>query len=378
MEGFEARQLQSIFESATDAIIIADHLGTILSWNPAAERIFEWEQAEIVGKPLTAIMPSSYSSMHEAGMKRFNATGEKRAIGKTVVLEGLTKSGKIFPIELSLGHWKANQQNFFCGIIRDITVRKRMEAEILKAQQELELKVVERTNELTHRNAELEQYAYVVSHDLKEPVRSIAGLISLLRLPGTEEEKDKYLQLIQHSTSRMIKLVDDLLEHSRIGVNRYVSTIDLNTLLKEVITDLQKTIVESNAEITYDSLPTIQGYRTELRLLFQNLISNAIKFRKPHTKPIISIQATNDNVHWKFSVKDNGIGIETENLEQVFIIFKRLHERSAYEGTGIGLTHCKKIAELHGGKIWGESVSGEGSTFHFTLPLLISPQEKFN
>jgi PAS domain S-box-containing protein len=368
MAGFEAKQLQSIFQSATDAIIIADEHGIILSWNAAAERIFEWTTSEIIGKSLSIIMPSKYSHLHEEGMHRFNSTGEKKVIGKTVELEGLTKNGKVFPIELSLGHWNENGKNYFSGIIRDITVRKGMEAHIEKAKQELELKVVERTNELIQRNAELEQYVYVVSHDLKEPMRSVTGLVALLKMTKTDSEKEKYFQLIQHSADRMMKLVDDLLEHSRLGADRNVSSIDFASLLNEVQIDLQKIIQDSNAEITYTKLPTLYGLRTELRLLFQNLISNAIKFRKPNSNPKVEILAVRQENQWQFLVKDNGIGIASEYLEKVFVIFKRLHNRDEYEGSGIGLTHCKKIVELHGGKIWVESTPEQGSAFFFTLP----------
>lgn len=368
MEGFEASQLQSIFQSATDAIIIADHHGVILSWNPAAERIFGWSPSEVIGQPLSVIMPSKFAQLHNAGMQRFNSTGNKKVIGKTVELEGLTKEGIVFPIELSLGHWQADEKNYFCGIIRDITARKEMEAQIEKAKQELELKVIERTKELTLRNDELEKYVYVVSHDLKEPMRSIAGLVQLLQMPDAEQEKEKYYHLIGHSANRMIRLVDDLLAHSRLGTERSVSSIDLSSLLREVEFDLQKVIQDSKAKIVYKTLPILHGFRTELRLLFQNLISNAIKFRKPGSSPAVTISAVHEDGCWKFSVEDNGIGIDKEHLDSVFIIFKRLHNRDEYEGSGIGLTHCKKIVELHGGKIWIDSVLEKGSTVYFTIP----------
>lgn len=370
MEGFEAKQLQSIFQSATDAIIISDKQGVIISWNAAAERIFGWASEEIVGKPLSAIMPSQYAPLHQAGMERFNSTGEKHVIGKTVELEGIRKNGEVFPIELSLGHWKDQQENYFCGIIRDITIRKRMEAEIEKATLELEAKVIERTNELIQRNAELEQYVYVVSHDLKEPMRSIAGLVSILDLEKTESNNgtQKCLDLIQDSATRMIKLVDDLLAYSRLGVDRKISSINCSALLQDVLSDLKQVVEESNAKIIQNNLPILNGFQTEMRLLFQNLISNAIKFRRPNLHPIIHIDAYREETQWKFVMEDNGIGIAEENLEKVFIIFKRLHDRNQYEGTGIGLAHCKKIVDLHGGKIWVESIKGEGSKFLFTIP----------
>jgi light-regulated signal transduction histidine kinase (bacteriophytochrome) len=162
-------------------------------------------------------------------------------------------------------------------------------------------------------------------------------------------------------------LITDLLEYSRIGKKKELKEIDCNLLLEDVLADLGTAIDEAGAKIKTESLPVLNGYSTELKLLFQNLIINAVKFRKKHADPEISIMAEKTGEYWKFSVSDNGIGMEQQHSEKIFIIFQRLHTRTEYPGSGIGLSHCKKIAELHKGRIWVESLPGLGSTFHFTI-----------
>jgi light-regulated signal transduction histidine kinase (bacteriophytochrome) len=183
-----------------------------------------------------------------------------------------------------------------------------------------------------------------------------------------DERADKYLDFIVQATDRMKVLIKDLLDYSRIGRKTELQKVDCNIILSEVLADLNKAIKDVHAEIISDQLPVIKGYPTELKQLFQNLISNALKFRKIDVNPLINISAEKNNEHWTFSFKDNGIGIEERYYEKIFIIFQRLHTRNEFEGSGIGLSHCKKIVELHGGKIWVESRIGEGSTFYFTIP----------
>ena len=162
-------------------------------------------------------------------------------------------------------------------------------------------------------------------------------------------------------------LIKDLLDYSRIGREKESTQVDCNLLVKEVMADLDKIIADTGATVHASSLPVLQAYPTELKLLFQNLISNSIKFRKPNEVPTIDIGSVRENGHWKFFVQDNGIGIDPQFLDRIFIIFQRLHTRSEYEGSGIGLAHCKKIVEMHGGRIWAESRPGEGSRFFFTI-----------
>lgn len=229
-----------------------------------------------------------------------------------------------------------------------------------------------KTTELQNKNIELEQFAYVASHDLQEPLRTVTSFVELLdndHKGKLGEHGDKYLNFISQASARMSALIKCLLDYSRIGKNRQRVTVDCNKILRQVYDDLGSTIQEMNASIEIDALPILKGFEIELRLLFQNLLTNAIKFRKKGISPLINISAKKMENDWVFSIRDNGIGIDDAHKEKIFVIFQRLHGRNEYEGTGIGLAHCRKIVELHGGKIWVESTLHQGSTFYFTIPI---------
>jgi hypothetical protein len=247
---------------------------------------------------------------------------------------------------------------------------ERLEIENREVNNSLERKVKQRTSEFESKNKELEQFAYVASHDLQEPLRTISGFVELLqkeyrdRLDGNGS---KYLEYLSQGSDRMKTLIKDLLDYSRIGREKEAGLVDSRELLSEVLADLDKSIRDSDARIRSSDLPELRAYPTELKLLLQNLITNAIKFKHPDRKPEIFIEAKPEINCWRFMVSDNGIGIEAQFLERIFIIFQRLHSRTKYDGSGIGLAHGKKIAELHGGIIWAESRPGEGSQFFFTI-----------
>lgn len=243
----------------------------------------------------------------------------------------------------------------------DISERKQMEEELRTVNQELR-----------RSNSELEQFAYIASHDLQEPLRKIRSFGSLLERSCADQVDDltsKYVASMVNSAKRMQLLIDDLLTLSRTGATqRAPQRVDCAQLVEDVIQAMAVSLEENNAEVTHDSLPEVTGDRTLLFQALQNLIGNGVKFQRDIT-PRVHISARRADGEWVFSVRDNGIGIESKYLKDIFIAFKRLHGRSAYPGTGIGLAIVQKIVDYHRGRIWVESTVGEGSTFFFSLPV---------
>jgi len=206
---------------------------------------------------------------------------------------------------------------------------------------------------------------------LQEPLRTLSAFSQIIKEEyhdKLDEEGNKYLEFIFSSATRMRMLVTGVLDYSLLGQKSIITPVDCNKILSEVLFDMTDSINSSGAKISVQELPVLNGFETELRLLFQNLIHNAIKFRKKDVCPEIKISVESQKNEWVFAIEDNGIGIQEKDIENVFIIFRRTHNRSEYEGSGIGLAHCKKIVELHGGRIWVESIPGKGSTFIFSIP----------
>ena len=227
-------------------------------------------------------------------------------------------------------------------------------------------------NELERKNVEMEQFAYVASHDLQEPLNTIQGFISLLtmKMEGTpDEEALQYLHYIQQGSVRMSNLIKGLLEYSRIGKETLMSKVNCNVVVEDVKADLALAIKESDALVVADELPWVMGYDPDLRILFQNLIINALKFRSDDA-PRILISCVKSEDVWKFSVADNGIGIDPNFSEKIFRLYQRLHPKGVYDGYGLGLAQCYKIVtELHNGRIWVEKNNPVGSIFYFTIPV---------
>ncbi len=221
-------------------------------------------------------------------------------------------------------------------------------------------------------NAELQQFAYVSSHDLQEPIRMVTSYVQLLqkRYQGKLDEKaEMYISFIVEAAHRMSSLINDLLALSRVGRReREFMPVETELVVKEALDNLRVAMEESGARITKDPLPMVMGDPVQLLQLFQNLIGNAIKYRKKEVTPEVQISAERKKNQWLFGIHDNGIGIEPQYHDKIFVIFQRLHQREEYQGTGIGLAICQKIVENHGGMVWVESTPGEGSTFYFTLP----------
>jgi signal transduction histidine kinase len=261
------------------------------------------------------------------------------------------------------------------------SVRRALEEkQVRKERRQAEAGLAKKAEELARSNRDLEQFAYVASHDLQEPLRMVAAYTQLLaeRYAGKlDENADKYIRYALEGALRMQTLVQDLLEFSRVGRNRKSTPLACEAAVREALENLQSALQESGALVHVEKLPTIHGDRTQLVQLFQNLIGNAIKFRGEKTPEItVSAQsiageaseAEKTSAAWVFSVRDNGIGIATEHAESIFVIFQRLHTRAEFPGNGVGLAICKKIVEQHGGRISVESKAGEGANFRFTLP----------
>lgn len=263
-------------------------------------------------------------------------------------------------LALSLVRNAEGRPDYEIAVIEDITDRKRSEAE-----QERLLAEVQRSNQ------ELQQFAYIASHDLQEPLRMISSYISLLerKYRGELDEKaTTYLSYVVDGARRMQKLIEGLLNYSRISREARLVPVDTNESLSAAVANLEQRIRESGGEVTNDPLPVVLGDETQLVQLFQNLVGNGLKYRRQGSIPRVHLSARPAGLEWLFSVSDNGIGIESQHYDRIFQIFQRLHTKEEYPGTGIGLALCKKIVERHGGKIWVESRPGEGSTFYFTLP----------
>jgi PAS domain S-box-containing protein len=304
------------------------------------------------GRPLFDVLPNHLA------VKFNNALDEVVNSGFTASFEyddNSIQSGKSF--KAIIAPFKTNE---YLIIIRDIT-------ELKTAQHELESKAVK----LKQSNKELEEFAYVVSHDMKQPIRTIVSYLSLLKRRHTKELSAEALEFIQYSiegANKMSDLIRDILQYSKLEQQiSNVKEVDLNRVVGKVINGLKDFITTGNATVHIDQLPTVNGNETMLNELFQNLIENGIKYNKSEKK-YVSLTVADKGQYWAFEVKDNGIGFDEQYAHQIFKIFKRLHGDEEFQGTGIGLSICHKVVENHGGKIWAHSKIGEGSTFHFTLP----------
>lgn len=351
---------KAIFNSAPDAVVVVDGNGRIIMTNDQVKKLFGYDKAELIGRQVECLLPEKFRQIHVSHRDNYSSKPVLREMGAGRELLAKRKDGSEFFVEISLSPLKTSQGWLTSASLRDVSERIRT-----KRQLEQSLVAIEK------KNKELEQFAYVASHDLREPLHTIMSLVDLIKLEYKEKldsSADKYLQFILQTTSRMEALIKDLLDYSRIGTEQEQQKVNCNEIVDDVLLDMNALIKKTHTEVEKHTLPTLKAYPTELRQLFQNLITNAIKFRRPDADPRISIKADLKDTYWQFAVADNGIGIDEKYKEKIFMIFQRLHSRREYEGTGIGLAQCRKIVESHGGTIWVKSVPNEGSTFFFTIP----------
>ena len=351
---------RALVESAVDTIILIDN-EVIVDLNLATLKMFRGTREQLIGHKTWDFMPEFQSD----GLLSKDMAKEKikQALkGETLFLEWsfIRCDGSAFDAELTFNTITLKGQKYFQAIIRDITERKHAAEQMKKLTQELE-----------RSNTDLAQFAYVASHDLQEPLRMVTSFVQLLqhRYQGKlDKDADEFISYAVDGASQMQRLINDLLKYSRVGTHgKTLEPTNCNIVITHAISNLSKTIKEADAIINIDHLPTISADYTQLVQLFQNLIGNAIKYHGKK-QPEILIRATNKGDNWLFSVRDNGIGIDKDYIDKIFVIFQRLHNKSQYPGTGIGLSICKKIVERHGGRIWVESKPGQGSTFYFTIP----------
>jgi len=348
--GADAR-LASLVEHSDDAIVAKTLDGTITNWNQAAERLFGYSAAEAIGRPIGLILPPDKPEEEAAIITAVRqneriATFDTQRLHKTGRLVDV--SAAVSPIRLPSGEIVGAS-----SILRDITDRLAMERELRRS------------------NAELEQFAYVASHDLQEPLRMVANYVELLeqRYAGQLDERaDKYIHYASDGARRMQQLVSDLLAYSRVGSQgKPLVPVELGSVLDLALRSLGPSIRKAGAKVEIPpGLPTVMGDELQFAQLFQNLLGNAVKFcgERP---PVVTIGAKRHEQMWRITVADNGIGIDMRYAERIFQMFQRLHERGSYEGSGIGLSIAKRIVERHGGRIWIESEPGHGTKVHFTV-----------
>jgi len=349
--------VRSLIEVSLDPLVTISPEGKITDLNKATELVTGFSREQLLGRDF-----SDYFTEPEKARESYHEVFTKGFV-KDYPLAVRHTSGEVTYVQYNATVYK-NEAGEVQGVFaaaRDITKLKRTEE-----------KLKQTLNGLERSNKELEQFAFIVSHDLQEPLRMVASFTQLLEESykgKLDKDADEFIYYIVDGTTRMQRMIEDVLMYSRVGTRgKPFEPTDCEKVLDQGVTNLKVAIEENDATVTHDSLPTIMADASQMVELIQNLIGNAIKFRKKEDPPHVHVSAEKKDNEWVFSVRDNGIGIAPEFFGRLFNIFQRLHGREEYPGTGIGLAICKKIVERHGGRIWVESEPGKGSTFYFTIP----------
>ncbi|MCX6306847.1 MAG: PAS domain S-box protein [Bacteroidetes bacterium] len=374
-QALDAREQQyrdMFFKNTAVKLIIDPTNGAILSANMAAANFYGYSTDRLERMNIKDIntLPAdqvqeemTYASIEQ--QSHFN-------------FRHLLASGEVRDVEVYSSPIEFGGRKSLYSIVHDVTEQKRVQEELRNLNATLEERVAERTRQLEASNKELafhlretEQFTFIASHDLQEPLLTLSNFTDLIReeyAGKLDEIGNKSIEFISSSASRMRMLVKGLLDYSLLGKTSITSVVDCNKVVINVITGLSEVIQKNHAAITVENLPVINGYEAELELLFRHLLINSIIFRKEDVSPEIKISALLEKGEWTFTIQDNGIGIEEKDRDNVFILFKRMHNRNDYSGIGIGLAHCKKIVELHGGKIWVDSAREVGTAIKFAIP----------
>lgn len=345
-------QFRAVVEACPSGVLVVDGAGAIALANTEAARMFGDDR--LVGRAIDSLLPARFRGGHQRLRAEFTAAPTARKMGVGREVHGVRADGGEFPLEIGLSPLCTAEGTFTLATLIDITERKRQE------------------DDLRRSNAELEQFAYVASHDLQEPLRMIANFTELLgrRYRGQLDERaDKYIHYVVDGAKRMQRLIADLLEYSQVGSQaKPFARVELQAIFEQVRRTFEPAIREAGAVVEATTpLPAVFGDEGQLRQLLQNLIANALKFRADRP-PRVAVAAARKGGRWELSVADNGIGIEAQYAERIFQMFERLHARGEFEGSGIGLAIAKRIVERHGGRIWFESTPGAGATFFALLP----------
>jgi PAS domain S-box-containing protein len=374
---------RQLIQSAPEGIIVINEKSNILLWNPRATDIFGWTEEEIKGKTLMeTIIPPGYRLGHVSGMNRFDLTGETHILNQTIEVEALKKSGEQFYISLTVSRSVRGGMPVFIAFVRDISDERAVAQKLEEHRNQLAIK----NRDLERRNEELMAFNYIASHDLKEPVRKIKLFSNLIggqdRAHWSPQVTD-YINRISSAADHMERLIDALILFSRTSnADRTFESVDLNVLIAEVRFSLLDQVEELNAVIDAGPLPQVRAIPFQVRQLFENLIGNALKYRKTGVPPVVQVGAdlvpgfsinepgsNPEAMYHRISVADNGIGFDQQYAPKVFEVFQRLHTKEAYSGTGIGLAICKKIVQQHDGFITAHSNPGEGTTFYVYFPV---------
>lgn len=368
-------RMRAIVDNAYDGIITIEKTGRILSFNPAAVRLFGYTAQEIIGSNVKMLIKKPQRMRHEDYIARYLAAFEAKKVDNNQEVTALRKDGSNFPARLSVSMIELNGEHIFMGMIQDITMQKRAEQAIRDHAIALE-----------RSNQELQNFAYVASHDLQEPLRKIMAFGDRLASHHGDVFDEKgldYLARMRNAAERMRLLISSLLAYSRVESKaRPFETVNLDTVLAEVLSDLENSIQDTGGQISVDELPTVQADPVQMHQLLQNLIGNGLKFRRRDAPPRVQVRCkvvANDDQEalpniavehtCVISVSDNGIGFDNKYIDRIFNIFQRLHSHDEYEGSGIGLAICRKIAERHNGMLTGEGRVGDGATFTLKIPV---------
>ncbi|MFZ5831068.1 MAG: sensor histidine kinase [Planctomycetota bacterium] len=374
------RRKRAVLESALDAIITIDSAGRITEFNRAAEQLFGYPRTQVLGtRPEDLLFPPASTPEHQERIDRYLAAGEGSMLGRRIEVTASRASGESFPAEMAMTLSQRQGEPVLTLFMRDISHRKQAEEE-----QQLYAAELERSNR------ELEQFAYVASHDLQEPLRKIRTFGDRLE-SNCREQLDELgqecIDRMQSAAARMQMLIEGLLTLSRVTTRgQNFVPVDLAQVAHEVVGDLESQIERSGGRVEVGKLPTIEADPLQMRQLLQNLIGNALKFHRDEEPPVVQVHGrfVHGRSHrtstaleqCRLVVEDNGIGFEAKYQERIFGVFQRLHSRDVFEGTGIGLAICRRIAERHGGTISATSVPGSGSTFEVVLPVRQTKRKK--